>query len=406
MHCQESRKTMNEQKLKEKIKQIESGKEIEGFITKKGKLYKFKDNKLLRVLKEDEIDSVLYMLHDHPIGGHFGMDGTYNKIKERFYWKGMKKDVEAYVKSCDQCQKRGNKGGKGLLNPIKINQIFERVGIDFVGPLPKTRKGNKYICVITEYLTKWPEAKAMKKATAQNVVEFLYETIICRFGCPQIIQSDRGSHFNNQIMEDLCKKFMIKHKLSSPYHPQTNGLVERFNRTLCETLAKLILKENQWDQHINSALFAYRTMKQGTTKRTPFYMMYGKEATLPIDEIGEIVEINKEKELLHRTYQIINIQEDREEVLNTIKESQQTQKENHDCKIKEITFKIAEKVLLKDSAKEKQWSGKLQPKWKGPYYVHDISGKGTYRLRTIEGQVLKAPYNVKQLKRYHERKED
>src|SRR5947199_107063 len=128
----------------------------------------------------------------------------------------------------------------------KQSETFERIGIDFVGTLEKTKRRNRYILVVTNYLTKWPEAKTMKEATAENVVKFIYEGIICRHRCPKIILSDRGTHFRNKLVEGLCEKFEIKHKLSSPYHPQTNGLVERFNRTLCESLAKVSERENQW----------------------------------------------------------------------------------------------------------------------------------------------------------------
>ena len=186
------------------------------------KLYKKKkDGRILRVLQEDEIDSVLFMLHNHETGGHFGIDATYNKLIERYYWKGMYESTKRYIKFCDACQRRGQQGGKSYLNPIKVGEPFERIGIDFVGPLERTKKGNKYILVVTDYLTKWPEAKAMEKATAENVVEFIYERIICRHGCPKIILSDRGTHFRNELVEKLCRKFEIKHKLSPPYHHQT-----------------------------------------------------------------------------------------------------------------------------------------------------------------------------------------
>ena len=138
----------------------------------------------------------------------------------------------------------------------------------------------------------------MKKATAENVVEFIYKKIICRHGCPNIILSDRGTHFRNKLVENLCEKFRIKHKLSSPYHPQTNGLVERFNRTLCETLAKITKEDKNWDQNITSVLFAYRTKTQESTKIRPFYLTYGRKARLPVDdEIQEIkiLKIKKKK---------------------------------------------------------------------------------------------------------------
>src|SRR4051812_10657764 len=214
---------------REKVKKLT--KESESFEEKFGILYKKRLNESkVRVLKEDEIDSVIYMTHSHPTGGHLGKDTVYKKINERFWWKGMYRDIEEYIKRSDSCQRRGNKGGIGYLNPIKVGEPFERIGIDFVGPLERTRKGNKYILVMTDYLTKWPEAEAMRETSAKNVVEFIYKRVICVHGCPKVIMSDnRGTHFRNKLVEELCEKFKIRHKLSSPYHPQTNGLVERFN---------------------------------------------------------------------------------------------------------------------------------------------------------------------------------
>ena len=135
-----------------------------------------------------------------------------------------------------------------------------------------------------DYFTKWPIAKALKKAITKAVSKFIYQKIICEYGCPEVLQSDRGTHFVNRVIEDLTEKFRIKHRLSSPYHPQTNGLVERFNQTLCEKLAKLSEETDQWDEFVDPALMAYRTTKHLATEVTPFLLTYGREAVLPIDE--------------------------------------------------------------------------------------------------------------------------
>ena len=373
-----------------------------------GRLYKRnKEGRLMKVLKKDEIDSVLWMMHNHPTGGHFGIENTYGKIKERFYWKGMKRDIEQYIKYCDACQRRGKKEGKGYLNPIKVERPFKRIGIDFVGPLPRTRKGNRYIIVAMDYLTKWPEAKAVKEASAEKTTEFIYQEIICRHGCPKVILTDQGTHFKNKLVEKLCGKFEIKHKLSSPYHPQTNGLVERFNRTLCESLAKVSEKESQWDEHIHEVLFGYRTNKQSTTKMTPFYLTYGREARLPVDEEDgneEDTQLNEEENLLQRKFNLLEMEEKREKALENIEKSQGKQKERYDGKIsKETKFQIGDKVLLKESSKEKQWTGKLSQNWKGPYYIYKIYGRGAYRIKTLDGKIIKATQNVKNLKNYFDR---
>ena len=327
---------------KEKVKALE--KESKNYIVKYGKLFKEKKEKTVKVLKENEKEAILWLMHDHPTAGHFGIEKTYEKISKRFYWKNMKKEIEEYIKSCEKCQRRGNLGGKGFLNPIKVEGPWKRIGMDFVGPLRKTSKGNKYILVITDYLTKWPEAKALKEATAEKVVEYLYEEIICRHGCPEIIMTDRGSHFDNKLMEELSSKFNIKHKKSSPYHPQTNGLVERFNKTLCESLAKVSEKENQWDKHINEVLFAYRTSQHSVIRQTPFYLMYGREAILPIEVTETNKEINEEDSLKNRICQVIKLQENQIKTIKSIEKQQEKPKNDSTQKSKRrINLKLVTK---------------------------------------------------------------
>jgi hypothetical protein len=192
------------------------------------------------------------------------------------------KDIEIYVKSCDNCQRRGKPVEKNELHPIKVREPFYQIGIDFVGPLPVTELGNKYIIVAIDYFTKWVEAKAVKVDNAEEVAIFIYEDIVCRHGCLQKILSDRGSHFNNKMIEELMKNFEIRHGFSTSYHPKTNGLVERFNKTLCESLAKLGGNKD-WDRKIAPVLFAYRNKRQESTKIKPFYLTYGREARLPTD---------------------------------------------------------------------------------------------------------------------------
>ena len=165
-------------------------------------------------------------MHNHPTSAYFGIDKTFEKICDQYYWPQMFENIKDYIKSCDQCQKRGRHRTPRLLHPIPVSEPFSKVGIDILGPLPITKKGNKYIVVMTDYFTKWPEAEAISEATGKRISEFIYQMIICRYGCPKEILSDRGTHFRNEIVDGLLKQFEIRHLLSTPYHPQTNGLVE------------------------------------------------------------------------------------------------------------------------------------------------------------------------------------
>ena len=152
----------------------------------------------------------------------------------------MFQTIRNYVQTCTTCQQRGNQQVNEQLRPLRVGQPFERIGIDLVGPLPRTAQGNRYIIVAMDYLTKWPEAKAIPDASAKEAAQFIHEDIICRHGCPRELLSDRGTTFLNETIRQLCLNHGIKHRLSSPYHPQINGLVECFNRTLCQSLAKYV----------------------------------------------------------------------------------------------------------------------------------------------------------------------
>src|SRR3954462_1709639 len=186
------------------------------------------------------------------------------------------------------------------------------------------------------------------------------------------------------MIEKLMKKFQIKHLFSTPYHPQTNGLVERFNRTLCESLSKLVKQTTEWDKYIIPVLFAYRTSRHSTTKISPFYLVNGREAKLPVDDLSENLEqINQRITTL-----IDDLPHIRENAKIKVQQNQIKQKDYHDRRLKqEINFEIGDQVLYYDTAKEKQWTGKLDPRWKGPFYIHQIKQNGAYQLRTIEGKV-------------------
>src|SRR6266508_2506720 len=131
----------------------------------------------------------------------------------------MRNDIKEYAKTCFQCQQRGSMKQNNQKRTISPTDIFERWGKDIV--------------VAMDYFSRWPEARPLKVANAETVATFIYEEIICRFRAPRILQSDRGTHFVNEVIWKLTKRFRVRHSLSSPYHPQSNGLVERFNKTLC-----------------------------------------------------------------------------------------------------------------------------------------------------------------------------
>ena len=247
--------------------------------------YIFQHNLLYRKTKEgvrwvilrDQVETISYHLYTDLSEAHLGVDTVIGKIKERYYWPQMGEDVKNYIRSCDICQWREPQQRREELIPIKVKGPFHRIGIDIKGPLLITLKGNRYIVVAMDYFSKWPEARAIPNCKAETVAKFIYEDIITRHGVPQELLSDRGTSFINKVIEELCENYQMKHRLTSPYRPQTNGMIERFNRTLGECIAKLVQDNHkEWDQFIHSILLAYRTKQHKATGKTPFYLVYGR----------------------------------------------------------------------------------------------------------------------------------
>jgi transposase InsO family protein len=391
---------MNEELYQEIRKKLSEQKKVKDYELENEQIYRIKNGKRCKVLRRFELEPVMQIMHDHPISAHFSVKATYEKIKERYYWPNMRKDVEEFIKSCDNCQRRNKPKGKHELHSIRIKEPWYLIGIDIVGPLPITENGNRYIVTAMDYFTKWPEARALKEATAEKVMEFIFEDIICRHGSPKRILSDRGTHFNNQLIEEFTKTFKVKHGFSTPYHPKTNGLVERFNKTLCESLAKLSKENKNWDKNISAVLFAYRTKRHDTTEIEPFYLEYGRKARLPIND--EEYEEKSIKERIIGLIEELPIIRNKAKMKSRINQGKREEYFNKKIK-KEHNFEIGDKVLYYNAAKEKQWSGKLDEKWKGPYYIHRKLLKGSYEIKDLNGKIMKTPVNGELLKEYFDR---
>jgi len=358
------------------------------------------------VVPENRKEKVLQASHDHQLAGHMGVDNTYQRLSGKYYWKDMYEDIRSYVQKCDICQKRRRGKEVEALQPIVPGGPFEHIGIDIVGPLPRTLRGNRYIVVAVDYLTKYPEAKALPLADALNIAPFIYEEIICRHGIPTELTSDRGTEFINELMQLMTQHFGIRHIQTTAYHPQGNGLTERTNQTIKNTLAKAVQSQGgDWDLYLPSALFALRTMKQETTKFTPFELTYGRKALQPVDQVmGNNTPKGGtwEQQIDHRaTKEIEGLRDLRNKAKEFIAVAQERQKKNYDKEHKEVTpLKIGDQVLLYRNIVESSWSAKLDPKWEGPYYIASIKGT-TFRLRRSTGTIL--PYTVhrNRLKKYH-----
>ncbi|GKB72440.1 reverse transcriptase domain-containing protein [Tanacetum coccineum] len=213
------------------------------------------DQVIRRCVHGQEAVDILTACHNRPTRGHHGANYTAKKVFDSdFYWPTIYRDAHDMVKSCDSCQR----------------------------PFPSSR-GNKYILVAINYLSKWVEAKALPTNDARVVVKFL-KSLFARFETPRAIISDRGTHFCNDKFAKVMLKYRVSHRLSAAYHPQTSGQVEVSNRSLKRILERTV-GENcaSWSDKLDDALWAFRTAFKTLIGCTPYKLVYRKACHLPIE---------------------------------------------------------------------------------------------------------------------------
>nr|GFA14343.1 reverse transcriptase domain-containing protein [Tanacetum cinerariifolium] len=236
------------------------------------------------VAGKEAID-ILNACHSGPTKGHYGANYTAKKVFDSgFYWPTIYKGAIELAKRCDSCQRQGKISQKDEMpqNSIQICKIFDVWGIDFMGPFSRS-KGNKYILVAVDYLSKWVEAKALPTNDARVVVKFL-KYLFSRFGTPKAIISDRGTHFCNDQFSRVMAKYGVTHLLSTTYHPQTSGQVKLTNRGLKRILERT-MGENRasWSDKLEDALWAFRTAFKTSVGCTPYHLVYRKACHLPLE---------------------------------------------------------------------------------------------------------------------------
>ena len=225
-------------------------------------------------------EKVVQQCHDNILSGHFGVQKTLFKVAQRFYWYRMKETVQDYIAGCSICNlnKQPARKPRAVLGHLTVGTIMDRGGTDFLGPLPLSSRGNKYLLVVQEYFSKWAEIYAVPDSTAETCAEVILNEFIARFGSPLTIHSEQGRCYEAEIFRDLCKMLEIKKTRTSPRHPSCNGMVERFNKTLIPLIrAHIKGRHNMWDQNLGCLAAAYRATRHSSTGYSPNMVMLARE---------------------------------------------------------------------------------------------------------------------------------
>ena len=330
---------------------------------------------------------VLADLHEGVVGGHLGADKTLGRLRERFYWPGHYTDVRDWCHNCSVCASRKTPAPKARapLQSIVTSRPLELVATDILGPLPESPAGNSYILVVADYFTRYTEAYPLPNQEATTVARQLVDEFFLRFAPPERLHSDQGRNFESAVIVEACKLLGIDKSRTTPYHPQSDGLVERFNRTLLNMLSTAVNDQPfQWEQNLRRLCFAYNTSVHPTTGFTPFSLMFGRQARMPLDIVlGAAPSPSATTAPEYVADLQSSLTTAYEHVRNRMGQQLQQQKTHYDSKVQGRPFQVGDLVWLHNPAVKRGQSRKLHRPWSGPLKVLSRLSDTTYRLQHV-----------------------
>ena len=372
------------------------------------------DGLLLKCLNEDEARVAMGEVHDGLCGTHQSAHKMKWMLRRTgFYWPTMINDCFRYYKGCEACQKFGDIQlvPASPLNPIIKPWPFRGWALDFVGMIhPASSKGHRFVLVATDYFTKWSEAVPLRNMTHKEVIQFITEHIVHRFGIPQTLTTDQGTSFMAKEVKQFAESLGIKMLNSSPYYAQANGQAESSNKILIKLIKKKVQDfPRRWHEVLSEALWAHRISRHGATKVTPFELVYGQEAVLPIEVNLAALRLVRQNDLSADDYcslmmdNIDEVADKRVIALSEIKKEKLWVARSYNKKVRLKDFQIDDlvwKVILPVGSRSRKF-GKWSPNWEGPLRIARIVPGNSYLVETLEGYMLPRAINGKYLKKFH-----
>ena len=345
-----------------------------------------KNERMQLVVPSSLRKEILHEIHQGVVSGHLGEQKMLDQIKERFYWPGMAEDIPNWCQTCASCatNKSPPTKARAPLQTVTAGQPMQVIAVDITGPFPESEAGNRYVLVVGDYFTRWMECFAIPDQEAETVAKKLVDEVFCRFSPPEQLHSDQGRQFESDLIRKICNILKIEKSRTTAYHPQCDGLVERFNRTLKHMLATS-LKDHpfDWEDRLRKVCMAYNSSVHASTGYTPFYLMFGREARLPID-IAYGTKLPLQLSVGDYATQMRTSLEDAyADVRTNLNASHRTQSELYNKKVHGKPYVTGDLVWLHNPAVPPGESRKLHHPWTGPFRVVEKISDVDYRIKEV-----------------------
>ena len=365
-----------------------------GYTFEKGVLVQYTsdgvDDSVLRVVVPvGRRMQVLQMAHSNLTAGHFGVKKTFARLSRHFLWPKMWGQVKGYVRTCAGCQKGARLvNAKAPLQPLPcVSEPFQKVAFDLVGPLPRTTSGYKYLLTAMCLYTKFPEAIPLKKVDNLSVLNAMME-IFSRYGMPKELLTDQGSVFTSSLTRHMCKTFEVHKIRTSPYHPQSDGALERWHACLKGMLKRAETNPKEWDQQLKYVLFAYRDTPHCVTGFSPFSLMFGRDVKGPL-EFLKLSWVEGQEDESSVGEWLVNVKAKMCAMAEVVSDREAKAKAKmklyYDKSARVKSFVEGEMVLRRKPV----LTGKMGSFWEGPYEVEKKVSPVTYLVR-LPGRSNKA----------------
>lgn len=329
---------------------------------------------LIDIPNEEIRNMIIKETHDSPINGHKGVAKTYSRVRQHYFWPNMKKQISEFISTCELCQ-RNKLVRKKVRQPMVLTDTpgssFDKISMDVVGPLCKTKLGHEYMLTMQDLLTKFSIVVPLKEIGSINIADAFLRRLVYVYGSPKVVLTDQASNFTSALMRNVAKLCNVKTCTTTAFCPQSNGSIERMHHSLKEWMKNYVSNVKEWDHWCECAAFSYNTSVHEGTRFTPYECVYGKIARVPTARatLDDNIDETYYEYLITLKTRICEIQGlARENLINAKKRS----KKYYDERLNPCTFTVGDNVMLIIEPKK----GKFKPEYSGPFKVVELLNNG------------------------------